>query len=184
MKTIKEIEEEYESYEIKTDVVTSLDEFLSFIEIGIDDTDEYKKSYEKEIRDNNREKLLTKIQNFFYFIAISTGVDFYDRDNEILTDCISYTILFKRFYERIRGIANEDNFLELTRLVDFSCDYYYDQTDYYDYLRNSLELCSRGISMFDPNKKDSRESFTAFMDQKIKEFEKQVQDNPQYKKGR
>jgi len=174
MKTIQEIEKEYEKYPIKTDVVTNLDEFLAFIEIGIDDADVNIKDFEKEIKANKREKLLNQVQNFFYFMNITEGNDFYEKDDEILKECISYTSQIKRFYERMRGIATEENCRELTRLVDFSCDYYSAQTDYYDYLRNCNELTSRGVSLYDPRKEDNRDTFLEFMRRKVEEFEKQT----------
>ena len=187
MKTLEDIKKEYESYEKKTDVVTNLDEFLSFIEIGIDDTDEYQQDYEKELKENKRWKLEAQIRNFFFFIFAEEEVDLYDEDTSILKDCISYTEKMREFYKRIQSVATEENFDELTRLVDFSCDYYYAQTDYYDYLRDKLELISKGIQLYNPRYEDSRVPFTKFMEEKIKGFErkKQTQETPpQYIKGR
>ena len=77
MKTLQQIEKEYETYCGKTDVVKSLDDFLSFIEIGIDDTEEYQKDYEKELKENNRWKLYEKIQNFFFYFSILLNFIFY-----------------------------------------------------------------------------------------------------------
>ena len=93
----------------------------------------------------------------------------------------------REFYKRIQSVADEENFDELTRLVDFSCDYYYAQTDYYDYLRDRLELIFKGIQLYNSRYEDSRDAFTKFMEEKIKGFErkKKTQETPpQYVKGR
>ena len=68
MKTLEEIEKEYETYPIKTDVVTNLDEFLSFMEVGIDDKKEYQKDDRKELRAIKRTKTLEKIHDFIFFM--------------------------------------------------------------------------------------------------------------------
>lgn len=185
MKKIEEIKKEYEVYPVKTKEVTSLEEFLSFIEIGLDDTDEYQHDYEKELKENKRWKLEAKIRNFFFFIFATEETELYDEDSAILEDCISYTEKFREFYQRIQSIASEDNYQELTRLVDFSCDYYSAQTDYYDYLRDQLDMIVRGIQMYNPKYEDTRESFLAFMEEKIQEQEaKKGENHSQYVKER
>lgn len=171
MKKLQEIEAEYKDYKPKTEVVTNLDEFLSYIEIGIDDTDEYQKDYEKELKENKRWALEAKIRNFFFFIFQEEDTDFYTEDDRILQECIDYTKLFRTYYERIKQLANGENFAELLKLVDFSTDYYNSQMDYYDYLRDRLEMIMKGFSLYNPNYDDSKEAFTTFMSQKLSNLE-------------
>lgn len=186
MKTLQQIEKEYETYCGKTDVVKSLDDFLSFIEIGIDDTEEYQKDYEKELKENNRWKLYEKIQNFFFFIFNDDIDDIYDSDSEILRKCICFTKIIGSFYRRIRSIAIEDNYKELVKLVDFSSDYYFAQTDYYDYAREQLDLYIKGIDLYHARYEDNCEPFCEFMEKKIQSMESTSSDvkTPIYMKGR
>ena len=188
MKTLQEIEKEYESYEIQTKEVSNLDEFLTFIEIGIDDTEEYEADYAKELRENRLWKLEAMIRNFFFFIFQEEELEIYDEDTEIVQDCIAVTRKYREYYERIQALATEENFRELVRLVDFSCDYYSSQMDYYDYLRDMLEFNAKGIRMYNSKYQDSRESFDQFMEKRIKAMEEQQGKKgtpaPQYvKKG-
>ena len=186
MKTLQQIEREYESYHAKTDVVTNLDEFLSFIEIGIDDTKEYQKDYEKELKENHWWKLYEKIHNFFFFIIDEGLDDLYDSDSDILRKCIAFTQRIGEFYQRIKNVATCDNFLELVRLVDFSSDYYYAQTDYYDYVREQMDLYIKGINMYHSKYEDNEEPFCEFMDQRIRKMEGALSEEkaPVYMKGR
>ena len=86
MKTITELKEEYEKFEIKSKHVNSLEEFLAFIIIGIDDTYEIENDYKKEIKENKRWQLSAKIRNFFNFIFEEEEESFYDYDNNILEE--------------------------------------------------------------------------------------------------
>lgn len=167
MKTIAQIEEEYKDYKAKTQVVKNLDEFLTYIEIGIDDTEEYQRDYEKELKENKRWALEAKVRNCFFFIFQEEDVDFYEEDDKILEACISYTREFGEFYRKIQSIATKENFEELLKLVDFSTEYYSNQMDYYDYLRDKLETIMKGFQLFNPNYEDSREAFTEFMQKQL-----------------
>ena len=187
MKTIQEIEKEYESYESPTKEVTNLEEFLAYIQIGLDDTDEFERDFEKELRENRLWKLEAMIRNFFFFIFEQEEVELYDEDTEIVQDCIVITRRYRDYYERIQAIATEENFREFLRLVDFSCEYYSSQMDYYDYLRDSLEFWAKGIRMYNSKYEDNKESFNDFMEMKIQAIEKKGKNGttvPQYvKKG-
>ncbi len=151
MKTVKDIEKEYEGYTKKTDVVTNLDEFLSFIEIGIDDTDEYKKDYVQELKKCKKWKTLAQFYNFFFFMFAEADIESFDMEIDIIKKCITYTDKIGEYFRRIESSATEQNYEELTRLVDFITDYYSSQTDYYDYQLQQLDKSDRGIGFNNPN---------------------------------
>ena len=177
MKTLQEIEEEYKRYPGKTGVIHSLDDFLTFMEIGMDDTEEYQKDYEKELKDAERQRKKEKFYHFFLLSNYSVELDqIYDLDREILKKCISYTKEIGKYYRKIYSIATEDNYRELTRFVDFISDYYLSQTGYYDYERDQLDLFVRGISLYDPRYENTRDEFLKFLDKRMKELETKKQD--------
>lgn len=186
MKTLQQIEQEFDNYRAKTDSVNSLDDFLAFIEIGIDDSEEYQKDYLKELKENIRWKRYEKIRNFFFFIVNDEIDDVYDLDSDILKKCIQFTKAIGDNYKCIRSLAMETNFRELVRLVDFSSEYYYAQTDFYNYERDQLDLFIKGIDLFDGKYEDNGDVFLEFMNRKLKSLESASSDVkvPVYVKGR
>lgn len=171
MKTVREIEKEYEKHVPKQTTITSLEEFLVNLEIGLDDLDEYTHDFKKELRENHEWKLIAQIRNFFFFIFEQEDVEFYDYDDAIVKDCITYTQQFSSFYQRMIEIATEENYQELNKLYDFSLNYYEEQTSYYDAKRDQVEMAFRGFSLYNGKYQNTREPFFEFMDQKIKEME-------------
>lgn len=174
MKTIEQIEEEYKDFQIKTGTVTSVEEFLTYIEVGVDDIDENLDDYKKELRENKIWALEAKVRNFFFFVFQEEDTDFYDEDNQIVNSCLRFTLLFKDFYDRIQKIVNEQNYLELTKLVDFACQYYLSQMAYFDYLRDQLEMHTLGFYFSNSSQEDNEEPFTAFLTHKLEALEKEA----------
>jgi len=170
MKTIEEIEKEYEEYKIKSDFVTDLEGFQAFMIIGIDDTDESIADTLKEIKLNNRVKLETAIKNFFLAPFGMRTEDLCDEDNDILRKVAAYTASYREFFERILELADESNFKELLRLVDFSTEYYNEQMSYYESQRDALEYSAKGINFFNSKYSDEREVFQKFMDKKLSSY--------------
>ena len=172
MKTVQQIEEEYKDFQPTSTYVTNLDEFLTFMEIGLDDTDEYQKDYEKDLKENKRWALEARVRNLLFFIFQEEDVDLYAEDDKILHSCIDYLELLRKFYQRIQGMATEDNFRELVKLVDFSDVYYSSQMDYYDFLRDRLEMLARGYNLYNSRYEDTKEPYTEFMNKKLAEIKK------------
>lgn len=187
MRKLQEIEKKYEEYESPTPGINNLEDFLIHLQVGLDDTVEYEKDFQKEIRENKWWKLEAMVRNFFFFLFAEEEVELYDEDNDIVMECIDYTRKFREFYERIQALATEENFRELLRLVDFSTGYYSSQMDYYDYLRDRIEYTAKGIFVCDPRKEDTRKEFYEFMEKRLKKIEQQKKETtpaPQYvKKG-
>ncbi len=172
MKTITELEEEYEKFEIKSKHVNSLEEFLAFIIIGIDDTYEIEKDYKKEIKENKRWQLSAKIRNFFNFIFEEEEESFYDYDNQILDELTELITKYRNYFQRIIQIVNKDNYKELLKLVDFLCKYYGEEIDYYEYRRDELEMELKGLNFCNSRYEDNQEVIDEFAEKILKSFEK------------
>lgn len=166
MKTINDIEREYESYTLKSDYVKNIEDFALFIEIGINDTDEQIKDILQEIKENYKEARKAKISNFFLGAFIIREVDYYTEDNKLLEGIVEYILSYKEYFERISSIVTKDNFKELTKLVDFSCEYFNQHIDYFESKRDSLELSYRGINL-NSNKINEITVFEEFMNRKL-----------------
>lgn len=172
MKAITELEEEYEKFEIKSKHVNSLEEFLAFIIIGIDDTYEIEKDYKKEIKENKRWQLSAKIRNFFNFIFEEEEESFYDYDNQILDELTELITKYRNYFQRIIQIVNKDNYKELLKLVDFLCKYYGEEIDYYEYRRDELEMELKGLNFCNSRYEDNQEVIDEFAEKILKSFEK------------
>lgn len=170
MKTIENIEKEYENYFPKKDIVKSLDQLLIYIEIKLDDIDINIKEEIKERRENTIMKLAGKIRNYMNFIFAEEEVDFYDEDNDIISECILLENKYKEYLKRIMNIANEDNFVELVKLIDFSFEYYKEHIGYLNGLRESLNYSYMGFNYVDARYQDNRIIFDKFFSQIIKKY--------------
>ena len=180
MKTIDEIAKEYETFTIKTTLVDNIVTCRLLLEVAIEDTVYDRKELMKELRLNKWYHLKTQIIDFFFLILKSDVLDVYGEDEKIIKECISFIEEFISLLERMREIICEDNYVELTKIVDFATDHYHAQTHYYDSKRDRLDFRLSGIDYYDPRYEDNRESILQFIKQKIEELSKNK--NPQFVK--
>ena len=175
MKTLEHIEEEYRKFNLKSYFVTNLDELVTFLEIGLDDTFENEKDYLRELRENRRWKIDAVVRNFFFFLFEEEDVEFYDYDNQILKDVIRMIREYRSLFYRLVLIASEDSRLEIVKLVDFLGEYYNQHVDYFDHRRDQLEMAFRGFQMYNSKYEDNREVVYQFADKKISELEERLE---------
>lgn len=169
---IDKIEEEYKSFETKNESeVSNVNDFCSYAFTGICETKDIIKDYNRELRENKRWQLAGKIRNFFNFIFQEEEVEFYDYDNKILEDAIILTKQYAEIYKRLIVLADDDNYMELLKLIDFASIYYDSNIEYFEYLRDCLEMNLKGYSMCNSRYSDTREEFGKFVDKKISEYE-------------
>ena len=170
MKKISEIEEEFKTYKAKSESVTNLNEFMTYLIVGVDDAEENIKECKKEIKANKRMYIPACIRNLFPLIYEEEDVEFYLDDNELIVRMIRATLTQKDYYEKIMGIVDENNFLELLRLADFSTDYYNEFINYIDMKRTSLESLYKGIRVVNNRTSDNSEVFDEFFIKKLEEI--------------
>lgn len=167
MKTVEEIEKEYESYKMKSDFVTTIDEFSCFIEIGIEDAKEQINSFFKEMKINSRLQKLTSIKNIFLQLVQQQEIAIFEDDNLILEEMINYVNGYIKKFTTLFSLSTEDNFTELTKLVDFSCEYYNKHMDYFESKRDALEYSCKGISYFNGKYTNDITTFDEFFEKKV-----------------
>ena len=177
MKTIDEIAKEYETFMIKTTLVDNEKTCRILLEVAIEDTTYEQKELIKELRENKWYRLKSQIINFFFFILKSEILDLYDEDTKIIQECISFIEEYITLLERMQEIICEDNYVELTKLVDFATDYYHSQTHYYDSERDRIDYLFQGIDYYNPRVEDNREVIISFLNQKVDELSRKK--NPQ-----
>lgn len=171
MKTLEEIEKEYESYDIKTKEVVNMDYFLGYLEVGLEDADELIKVYNDQITGEKGARIIDRINCFINFISLADEIDYIGEDINIIKEMISHTEEYQEYYRTMERIATRFNFLELTRLIDFSTEYYTKQAQFYDYERQQLEMHASHIQVYNPRCEDTRVVFKEFMNKKLKEIE-------------
>lgn len=172
MKTREDLEKEYEEFQIKSDFVNSLDEFRVFLLVGIDDTFDIEKANKKEIMYNKLSSLKAQASNVINFLDEPIDVEFFALDNEILENVGDITVQFRNMYLRMVDIANGDNYLELLKLVDFCSTYYGKQIDYYEYLRDRLEMMYRGIDYSNRKYDDNKDAILEFIKMMMSKYDK------------
>lgn len=182
MKTIEEIENEYQDFKVESTFVTSLDEFLCFIEIGIDDTKEHVKELLKEMKINSRQQKLIEFKNFFFLLFQQEVIGLYKEDNQILEEIIEFTQGYANKFRIISSLATKDNFFELTKLVDFSCKYYSKHIEYFESRRDALEYSCSGFNYFNGKCVNEIDTFDSFFARKIESVRKTNENNYGYYK--
>lgn len=171
MKKIEEIEEEYKSFPIESKFVTSLDEFQGFIQVGIDDIEDAQADYKKELRENHLWQIEAKLRNIVSFIFQQEEEQLYEYDSDILKQVIVLTEQYKRYYQKLLELSNDQNYLELTKLVDFIADYYGRHMDYFQFLRDQLDAQAMGFNLYNPKMEDNREVVSQFMEFKLSQIQ-------------
>ena len=138
MITLEEIEKEYETFDIKTKEVQSMDYFIGYLEVGQEDAEELIKVYNDEIKGEKAARVIDRVNCFINFISLEDEIDYIGEDINIIKDMISHTEEYQDYYRTMERIATRFNFLELTRLIDFSTEYYNKQAKFYDYERQQI----------------------------------------------
>ena len=167
MKTVKDIEKEYEGFQIKSNFIKSCEDLVAFLLVGIDDTYEIEKFNKKEILYNKFAQLETRIKNFIFLIFDMEEIDLFDEDNELLEESNKLVENYRETCERVIDVANDENYLELIKLIDFCTEYYNKHIDYFEFERDVLEMSLKGISMYNPKYEDNRKVVEEFVDKKL-----------------
>ena len=174
MKKLEDIEKEYEGYTTDKPYITNLMEFFCYIEIGLDSLVADQDVAVKERRSLKGDRFMLKLMDTLTFASPEedSEVHFLNADIEAVDKVIQLSNNQATYFARIAECATESNFKELLRLMDFACEYYNQNIDYIDYLRDVYEFQRKGINMFNGSKVDYMELFDQFMQKKLAEFEK------------
>ena len=167
MKTINEIKEEYKEYKTKSTFVNTLEDFIAFLDVGIDEADVGISDFTTEIHENKKWQVAAFFRNMFPFIFQEEDIEFYDYDNKLLLEGVASSANQKQYFEVMKNVATEDNYKELLRLTDFASDYYNSFIDYIESSRDILEMKFKGYTMYNSRCTDNREPFHKFFIEEI-----------------
>lgn len=170
MKKLEEVKEEYKEYETQSTFVNTLEDFIAFLDVGIDESDVGVADFTTEIHENKKWQVAAFFRNMFPFIFEEEDISFYDYDNELLLQGVALAGNQRTYFETMKNIATEENYKELLRLADFSTDYYNNHISYIETQRDVLEMNFKGYNMSNSKYKDNRDVFHAFFMEKINEL--------------
>lgn len=170
MKELKDLEDEYSKFTTKSDFVKTLPDFICLLDIGIDEIEVHRESIINEIKINCKDQFAARIRNFFFGVFQIEEVDYYTTDNTILENTNSFITTYEQYYQQLKKIATEENYRELTRFVDFICNYYNNQIAYFDTQRDILEYQVKGFNLTDNRFQDLQEVLDDFVNKKIKQY--------------
>lgn len=175
MKTVDGLEKDYEEYEIGKNLIDNYSDFEDYMSLVISDTEGIVEDTFKQILENNRWKKISKIRNLFPVVFVKEDIDFYDYDNGILLDASDLLLNNLEYYQRIRDISNESNFLELSKLTNFLIDMYEENIKYLNQRREKLNASYRGIEVESKDFDYNSYVVNEFANKHISSFEKQKQ---------
>lgn len=170
MKTVEEIEREYEKFHLVSTYVTSLDAFLILIDTNIDNIEEEIRVIQRDIRSNTYSQKFVKFRNRFPFLFEMEEIGIYNEDNKILKEEFEFFLGYKEKYKKLASIVTNETFRELTRLADFSWEYYNQHMDYFTVERDSLEYSYQGFTYCNSQYQNNIPVFNKFFDKKLSEY--------------
>lgn len=178
--TLNELTNQYVKF--KPDIeIDNLKDFFSLLTYYQKDLLKSIKLYKKELSENRKMYLEAKVRNFFFFIFQEEEASFYYYDDALIKEIIR-EMQFQ--YENISDImlfANELNYQELSKLVDFMMMHYDNNIDFLENERKRLELSLENI-IFHNDLDDTRDKMKTFMEQIISAYYEKIIDIEKIKK--
>ena len=162
---LEKLDIEYSLFEV--DKIDSIDEVNGLYEVISDDIDEYDESFHIQIKDNKIRKRKALFSNYFAFFIGCDFPEYYDKDNEVLSMEVDLCKMFRKIVSKVHSSMNENNILEVFKLLNFVRDKYYDYIRYLERLRDGLELELSGASVYFP-KPFELDALKEFLDKEIK----------------
>lgn len=171
MKTLKELEKEYNQYQIGENVIDNFEEFYAYLNDVINNVSKNWEDAFNQITENNRWQRISKIRNLLPFLFIQEDTTFYDYDNSILVEASDVFVHNLEYFERMNNIVSRDNFVELNKLLNFLLDYYEENINYLNFKREKLNAQYKGTSIVEPEYDYNFELIDKFANKKLSSFE-------------
>lgn len=172
IKTKENIKDEYREYKLQSQIITSEETAILYIDQCLYETLDQLKALKREIRTNEKEKLKSIILNQFSFFYETINPNLYDEDNQLLEEIIDYIMEIINFLNTIKNATTTFNYKETSRLTEFLVLYYDEQIDNYDTIREILEYSYRNIE-YSVELEDNRIAFKEFLEEQIATLQKE-----------
>ena len=103
MKKLEEVKEEYKEYKIQSTFVETLEDFLEYLDIGIDESDVGISDFTTEIHENTKWQVTAFFRNMFPMFFAEEDISFYDYDNDLLMQGVALAENQKKYFETINN---------------------------------------------------------------------------------
>lgn len=170
MKTIEDIEKEYNDFEYIPKSINNLEELEVWTMVVFDDIDENLRVLGIDYRNNKTCKVIGTIRNLFLFVYEYEDVSFYDKDNKLVEEAYILNEMYKNYFKQIIHYSNEENYNEMFKFANFLVMYYKKDLDYIDGERNDLEYTQKGYGCVNNKDEDNSLVVHDFFIKKINEF--------------
>ena len=167
---LESLEKEYANYVVGENAVDNFDEFDLYLYKVTDGIDNYLERAFNQIQTNEKWQRRAKIRNKFPILFAKEGLEEYDYDNMILMEMSNLAIYNLDYFCSIRELANQDNFKELNKLINFLLDYIEKDNEYLELKRKTVDGNIK-VDDYDYN----LELMNAFVNLKLSKLEKQKQ---------
>ena len=127
--------------------VSSLEDVNGYIEVFLDDLDEYSDTFKREVKLNKLEKLRAKLSNYFDVFIGYEFPEYYDEDSKVVREEIKMVNLFIKVIDGMKKVISEDNFNDFYKLTRFIREKYYDYHNYLEKERSAVEMQFSGVFM-------------------------------------
>lgn len=124
----------------------------------------------KAIRQNNLDYKIEKIKNVIgQFLGYEIFSDWLLEDNECLRRQIGLAESFDKYFIRLCEQLDDDNFLDISKLSQFTLDKYLSNYNYLESLRDGINMASSGIIYCGKGESDEEE-FSVFFEEEFSNF--------------
>lgn len=169
MVTVKDIKEEYKSFQSKIGFVATGADLVEYIDIQVDDINEDLQEVGKEIDKSEFRKIISNLKSK---LLCSEDYEYFQLDYELMEEQFQLGRDYMEYFQLIQDRVDDSNYKELLRLSDFTLKHYLNNFNYIDDEREGLALYYRGINSVN-KQEDTRIPFDAFFLEKIKEFHRE-----------
>lgn len=167
MVTVEKVEKEYETFPIQSDYKKTGGDLYSYLEVCIDDVDQDMDELEYIIQRDIKMKIEAVMKGFL--TLQNPNKEYYDADIEMAEEALVRAETFQSFFVTIQEMITADNQDELTRLMDFTKDYYMRDFDYIESLRDGLRFETLGFTCT-AKYDDVFDAFCQFFQRRINEL--------------
>lgn len=170
MKTIEDIEKEYNVFKRRIGTVKSVEELEGWIEVIFGDIIENIRVLRVDYKNNRMNKIVGYIRNLFPFIYETEDLSIYDKDNKLLEEAFWLNKIYENYFKQIIYYSNENNIKEMSKLTDFLSLYYEKDLDYIYGERADLEYTQKGYGCINNRDEDNSEVVHEFFINKLNEL--------------
>lgn len=170
MKTMEDIEKEYDEFECRQKPINSIEELESWIEVALGDIDENLRVLDIDSNGNRRCRIAGSIRNLLPFLYEYEDLSYYDKDDKLIKDARIINGMYADYFKQIIHYSNEDNYVEMFRFADFLVMYYEKDLDYIYAERDDLDYIKKGYSCVNYKDEDNSLLVHEFFSIKINEF--------------